>query len=143
MTPKQIELVQATWAQLAPVAVAASKLFYRRLFTLDPSLKALFKGDMDAQGRKLMAMISFAVKGLNRVDALLPGLQALGQRHVGYGVRDEHYATVGEALLGTLREGLGEAFTAEVEQAWVSAYAMLTTAMLTAGVKPAPIEQAA
>jgi hemoglobin-like flavoprotein len=138
MTPKQIELVQVTWAQLAPVADAASKLFYRRLFTLDPSLKALFRGDMDAQGRKLMAMISFAVKGLNRVDALLPGLQALGQRHAGYGVRDEHYATVGEALLGTLREGLGEAFTAEVEQAWVSAYALLT-----AGVKPTPIKQAA
>jgi hemoglobin-like flavoprotein len=138
MTPKQIELVQATWAQLAPVADAASKLFYYRLFTLDPSLKALFRGDMDAQGRKLMAMISFAVKGLNRVEALLPGLQALGQRHVGYGVRDEHYATVGEALLGTLREGLGEAFTAEVEQAWVSAYALLA-----AGVKPAPIKQAA
>jgi hemoglobin-like flavoprotein len=138
MTPKQIELVQATWAQLAPVADAASRLFYYRLFTLDPSLKALFRGDMDAQGRKLMAMISFAVKGLNRVEALLPGLQALGQRHVGYGVRDEHYATVGEALLGTLREGLGEAFTAEVEQAWVSAYALLA-----AGVKPAPIKQAA
>jgi hemoglobin-like flavoprotein len=138
MTPKQIELVQATWAQLAPVADAASRLFYYRLFTLDPSLKALFRGDMDAQGRKLMAMISFAVKGLNRVEALLPGLQTLGQRHVGYGVRDEHYATVGEALLGTLREGLGEAFTAEVEQAWVSAYALLA-----AGVKPAPIKQAA
>jgi hemoglobin-like flavoprotein len=138
MTPKQIELVQATWAQLAPVADAASKLFYHRLFTLDPGLKALFRGDMDAQGRKLMAMISFAVKGLNRVEALLPGLQALGQRHVGYGVRDEHYATVGEALLGTLREGLGEAFTAEVEQAWVSAYALLAAA-----VKPASIKQAA
>jgi hemoglobin-like flavoprotein len=138
MTPKQIELVQATWAQLAPVADAASRLFYYRLFTLDPSLKALFRGDMDAQGRKLMAMISFAVKGLNRVEALLPGLQALGQRHVAYGVRDEHYATVGEALLETLREGLGEAFTAEVEQAWASAYALLA-----AGVKPAPIKQAA
>jgi len=129
MTPKQIELVQATWAELAPVADAAAKLFYHRLFTLDPSLKALFRGDMDAQGRKVMSMISFAVKGLNRVEALLPGLRALGQRHAAYGVRDEHYATVGEALLWTLREGLGEAFSAEVEQAWSSAYAVLAATM--------------
>jgi len=129
MTPKQIELVQATWAELAPVADAAAKLFYHRLFTLDPSLKALFRGDMDAQGRKVMSMISFAVKGLNRVEALLPGLRALGLRHAAYGVRDEHYATVGEALLWTLREGLGEAFSAEVEQAWSSAYAVLAATM--------------
>jgi hemoglobin-like flavoprotein len=129
MTPKQIELVQATWAELVPVADAAAKLFYHRLFTLDPSLKALFRGDMDAQGRKVMSMISFAVKGLNRVEALLPGLRALGQRHAAYGVRDEHYATVGEALLWTLREGLGEAFSAEVEQAWSSAYAVLAATM--------------
>jgi hemoglobin-like flavoprotein len=76
-----------------------------------------------------MSMISFAVKGLNRVEALLPGLRALGQRHAAYGVRDEHYATVGEALLWTLREGLGEAFSAEVEQAWSSAYAVLAATM--------------
>ena len=138
MTPQQIELVQATWPELLPVADTAAKLFYNRLFTLDPSLKSLFKGDMDAQGRKLMSMISFAVKGLHRVEALRPGLQALGQRHAGYGVRDEHYATVGEALLWTLRGGLGEAFSAEVEQAWASAYAVLS-----ATIKQAPDRLAA
>jgi hemoglobin-like flavoprotein len=144
MTPKQIELVQQTWAQVAPIAEAAAELFYGRLFIIAPGVRPLFKGgDMAAQGRKLMMMISYAVKGLNRVEALLPGLQALGERHAGYGVRDEHYAAVGEALLWTLRQGLKEAFTAEVEQAWAAAYAVLSGAMRSQGERHATRQLAA
>jgi hemoglobin-like flavoprotein len=129
MSPRQIELVQQSWARLAPAADAAGRLFYDNLFALDPALKPLFGGDIDAQARKLMSMIGFAVGRLHRLEALLPGLQALGARHAGYGVRDEHYDTVGRALLATLREGLGEAFDAEHEQAWASVYAALAGAM--------------
>jgi hemoglobin-like flavoprotein len=142
MTPTQIELVQTTWARLAPVAEQAAELFYGRLFSLDPSLKALFRGDMKAQGRKLMTMISFAVKGLRRLDALVPAVQDLGRRHAGYGVKDEHYATVGAALLATLAEGLGEAFTEEAEQAWTSAYELLAATMRSAAAAPAQREVA-
>lgn len=129
MTPRQIELVQASWRQVLPIADAAAQLFYTRLFTLDPSLKHLFRGDMKEQGRKLMSMIGFAVKSLSRLEDLLPGLRALGQRHANYGVRDEHYATVGQALLSTLQEGLGEDFTTEVKDAWVAAYTVLANTM--------------
>ncbi len=138
MTPTQIELVQESWARAAPQAQALAALFYERLFALDPALRPLFRGDMAAQGRKLTTMISYAVRGLNRIEALQPGLEALGQRHAGYGIREDHYATVGEALLATLRQGLGEAFTDEIRQAWASAYATLAAAM-----KPAPLRQAA
>jgi nitric oxide dioxygenase len=138
VTPKQIELVQETWAALAPAAGELAELFYGRLFLIAPGVRRLFKNsDRMAQGRKLMMMISYAVKGLNRVEALLPGLQALGERHVAYGVRDEHYAPVGEALLWTLRQGLKDAFTAEVEQAWAAAYGVLASAMQGAQVKKA------
>lgn len=136
MTPRQIELVQETWARAAPRALAP--LFYERLFAQDPALRPLFEGDMAAQGRKLAMMISYAVRGLNRVEALQPGLEALGRRHTGYGVRQEHYATFGEALLWTLREALGDAFTDEARQAWASAYAALASAM-----RPEPLRQAA
>ena len=102
MTPKQVALVQVSWEKVQPVAEQAAELFYSHLFSLDPSLQALFKGDMKAQGRKLMNMIGFAVKGLTRLDAIVPGVQALGRRHAGYGVRDEHYAMVASALLWTL-----------------------------------------
>lgn len=129
MNPRQIELVQATWRQVQPVAGDAAALFYTRLFDLDPSLKPLFRGDMKEQGRKLMSMIGFAVNGLSRLDSLLPGLQALGQRHAGYGVRDEHYDTVAAALIWTLERGLGAAFDREVKAAWVAAYGALSSVM--------------
>lgn len=129
MTPKQIELVQDTWRQVRPVADDAAALFYTRLFDLDPSLKPMFRGDMKEQGRKLMGMITYAVNGLSRLDSLLPGLRALGQRHGSYGVRDEHYDTVASALLWTLEKGLGEAFNREVKAAWVAAYTALASVM--------------
>jgi hemoglobin-like flavoprotein len=129
VTPKQIELVQGTWRQVQPVADDAAGLFYTRLFDLDPSLKPMFRGDMKEQGRKLMAMIGFAVNGLSRLESLLPGLRALGQRHSGYGVRDEHYDTVANALLWTLEKGLGPVFDKEVKAAWVAAYVAVSSVM--------------
>jgi hemoglobin-like flavoprotein len=129
MTPEQIELVQRSWRQVAPIADTAAQLFYERLFTLDPSLRALFRGDMKEQGRKLMTMISVAVSGLTRLEQLVPAVQALGRRHAGYGVRDEHYATVGSALLWTLEQGLGEDFTPATRAAWVAAYGVLANTM--------------
>lgn len=129
MTPKQIELVQATWARLVPIKDQAAALFYRTLFDMDPALQSLFKGDMIEQGRKLMAMIGTAVNGLARLDALLPAVRDLGRRHASYGVKEAHYATVGAALLLTLEQGLGDAFTPEVRGAWTTAYMVLATTM--------------
>jgi hemoglobin-like flavoprotein len=129
MTPRQIELVQASWKKVEPISEAAAGLLYNRLFALDPALKPMFRGDMEEQGRKLMGMVTFAVNGLTRLDALVPGVQALGRRHAGYGVRDEHYATVATALLWTLEQGLGRAFTPEVREAWTAAYNLLAGTM--------------
>ena len=136
MTPKQIELVQASWRQLAPIAEDAAELFYTRLFALDPALRALFRGDMQEQGRKVMGMIAFAVRGLSRLESIVPGVQALGRRHAGYGVRDEHYDTVASALPWTLEKGLGDGFTAEVKAAWVAAYTLLSDTMKAAARPP-------
>ena len=86
MTPRQIQIIQETFAQVESISDTAAALFYDHLFTLDPSLRHLFKGDMQEQGRKLMSMIAFAVKGLSRLETLVPGVQALGRRHAGYGV---------------------------------------------------------
>ena len=132
MTPQQIDLVQTSWKQVLPVAEAAAQMFYGRLFFLDPSLRALFVGDMRQQGRKVMAMLSFTVNGLNRLDELLPTVKALGRRHAAYGVRSEHYYTVGAAFLWTLEQGLGEAFTPAVRDAWVAAYGVLANTMRNA-----------
>ena len=129
MTPQQIDLVQASWKQVVPVAETAAQMFYGRLFFLDPSLRALFLGDMREQGRKVMAMLSYTVNGLTRLEVLLPAIRALGRRHTTYGVRPEHYFTVGAALLWTLEQGLGAAFTPAVREAWVAAYGVLASTM--------------
>lgn len=129
MTPQQIDLVQASWKQVLPVAETAAQMFYGRLFFLDPSLRPLFRGDLREQGRKVMAMMSYTVNGLTRLDVLLPAVRALGRRHVAYGVRAEHYYTVGAALLWTLEQGLGDAFTAQVRDSWVAAYSVLANTM--------------
>ncbi len=129
MTPQQIDLVQASWKQVVPVAETAAQMFYGRLFFLDPSLRALFLGDMREQGRKVMAMLSYTVNGLMRLEVLLPAIRALGRRHATYGVCPEHYYTVGAALLWTLEQGLGAAFTPAVREAWVAAYGVLANTM--------------
>jgi nitric oxide dioxygenase len=129
VTPEQIARIRTSFAGVAPIAEDAAALFYARLFELDPELRPLFRGDLKAQGRALMGMIKVVVEGLDRLDQLVPAVQALGRRHAGYGVRDEHYATVGAALLWTLEQGLGDAFTPETRAAWAIAYGVLATTM--------------
>ena len=132
MTPEQKRLVQNSFEQVAPISELAASLFYGRLFELDPQLRHLFKGDLQEQGRKLMQMLGVVVKGLDRLDELVGAAQALGRRHVAYGVKDQDYETVGAALLWTLAQGLGAAFTPEVKEAWIAAYKLLTASMTSA-----------
>lgn len=129
MTPDQIVLVQTSFARLVPQADAVAGAFYARLFQLDPTLRALFPAELGPQRAKLMQMLAAAVRGLDDLPALLPVVRSLGQRHAGYGVRPQHYATVGRALMDTLGSGLGSAFTPAMEQAWSAVYTALAGAM--------------
>jgi hemoglobin-like flavoprotein len=129
MNDTDVRLVQDSFQLVAPIAPQAAAIFYSNLFEADPSLRALFRGDMVAQGEKLMQMIAVAVSKLNEPDVLIPVLQKLGARHVGYGVQDAHYDTVGGALLKTLGQGLGPAFTPEAEAAWTRIYGVMATTM--------------
>lgn len=124
------QLVQASWAQVVPIADTLAALFYHRLFQIAPETRRLFAAaDITEQGRKLMQMITVAVRGLDRLDELVPAVQALGRRHASYGVQDSHYPVVGAALLWTLQKGLGDAFTPETRAAWADAYELLASVM--------------
>ena len=116
MTGKQKRLVQASFEQVKPIANVAARLFYGCLFDLHPGLEALFAGDLEEHGRKLMKMIGLAVKGLDRLHELVPRLLALGARHAAYGVAEHDYLSVRRALLWTLERGLGGSFTPEVRR---------------------------
>ncbi len=127
---RQKMLIRLSFEALKPIVDEAGALFYNRMFAVDPSLKRLFRSTPEEQGRILMHVISMAVSSLDHIETLIPDLENLGARHVGYGVRDEHYDTVGVCLLWTLEQGLGEAFTDDVRDAWAVLYGMVAGSML-------------
>src|SRR5580765_8635795 len=135
VTDVQRKLVQSTFAAIVPIADDAAMLFYQRLFEIAPELRSMFRGDMTEQRKKLMQMLTAAVKGLDRLDQLVPVVEDLGRRHAGYGVADAHYDTVGAALLWTLEKGRGKAFTPEVREAWVTVYGVLASTMKSAAAQ--------
>lgn len=139
MTPSQVELVQSSFAKVVPIADTAAGLFYGRLFEIAPEVKPMFKGDLAEQGRKLMATLAVVVNGLTKLEAIVPAAQALARRHVAYGVRNEHYAPVGAALLWTLEQGLGPDFTPETKAAWAEAYGLLSGVMIAAADDLTPV----
>lgn len=136
MTPDQRMHIQESWKQVAPIADTASAMFYERLFEIDPELRRLFAAtDMTMQRRKLIEAIAGVVGGLDRLDDIVPEIAALGRRHGTYGVTDAHYDTVGAALLWTLEQGLGDAWTPAVEAAWVTAYTTIVQIMRAAAAE--------
>jgi hemoglobin-like flavoprotein len=138
MTPEQVQAVQTSFAKVEPIAEEAAALFYGRLFETAPEVRALFTGDMDVQGRKLMSAIATVVHSLYDIDAVAPAVRDLARRHVNYGVRPEHYEIVGAALLWTLERGLGDDFTAAVSTAWAAAYGALSDLMIAAAYPGSP-----
>ena len=130
MTPEQIKAIQESFAKVAPISEQAATLFYGRLFEIEPAVKPLFHSDMKEQGRKLMATLAVVVNNLNDLGAVLPAASALAKRHVAYGVQPAHYTPVGEALLWTLQQGLGAAWTSELAAAWSEAYGLLSEYMI-------------
>ena len=130
MTPDQIELVQQSFAKVAPISDQAAVIFYDRLFEVAPQVKAMFPEDLTEQRHKLMATLAVVVNGLSDLPSILPAASALAIRHVSYGARREHYPVVGAALLWTLEKGLGDAWTPEVASAWTAAYETLSNFMM-------------
>jgi hemoglobin-like flavoprotein len=128
-------LVQSSFEKVKPIAAHTAELFYQRLFELNPSLRHLFKGDMKEQERKLMATLALAVEGLRQPEQIIRAVQDLGRRHAGYGVKDEYYEIVSQALLWTLAQVLGVEFTAPVRKAWEEAYTFLSEIMKEAAAE--------
>lgn len=137
MRDDQIELLETSFADVDAARDAAAALFYERLFVHDPSLKRLFGDtDMAVQGQKLLTALRLVVGSLRNLPAVVPALETLAVRHTGYGVRDEHYATVGTALIETLSLYFGPRFTPELRAAWTGAYETVASVMILAAHRP-------
>lgn len=142
MTQKQIELVRSSWAlvsKLDPIVVG--EIFYTKLFEIGPEVKPLFiRTAIPEQSKKLLAMLNYIIGKLDKLSSILDEVRKLAIRHIGYGIKPEHYAMVGQALLATLETGLGENWNDELKQAWSDCYSLLSEAMINAAAAP---EQAA
>src|SRR4028118_1702699 len=138
-----VELLEQSFEKIKPRADEFAASFYERLFTAHPELKPLFaKTDMEKQQRKLISALVLVVENLRSPEALGPVLNALGGRHIGYGVIPKYYRPVGEALLMTFEEYLQEDWTPEVKLGWTDAYRAITALMLKgAGVETTPEEE--
>jgi nitric oxide dioxygenase len=132
VTPRQILLVQDSFAMIVPTRTEVARSFYDNLFVIDASLRPLFPEDLSDQGKKLMQVLAVVVRSLEDLQPLLPSIDDMARRHVSYGVKDEHYAVVGQALIRTLRQGLGTGFSQEMEEAWRTAYDILSSRMIAA-----------
>jgi hemoglobin-like flavoprotein len=129
LTARDIEIVRDDWEKVEAIADQAATLLYERLFALDRKLRFLFPIDLAAQKLKVIRMLGTAIYGLSDPDVLMPILRTLGRKHFEFGVRDQDYELLAEALIWTLRQGLGDEFDAEHEAAWTRVYSVLTTHM--------------
>jgi hemoglobin-like flavoprotein len=130
MTPAKKRLIRMTWMQVMPMADQAVELFFHRLFAVDPGTRSLFgETDMAQQRKKLLQVLGMAVSSLDNLGPLTRAVEDLGRRHASYGVKDEHYDSVGVALLWTLEQKLGRDWTAEVAEAWTEVYGLLSGIM--------------
>ena len=129
MDARKISLVQASFEQVATLGVKAAEIFYAELFAIDPSLRTMFKGDMHEQHKKLLAALALVVRSLHAPEKIIGPVEKLAVKHLDYGVKPEHYTYVGNALLRTLKKGLGAKFTPELCDAWVDAFRMLAQVM--------------
>lgn len=132
MTQQQISLVQQSWTSVLPLAKEAGLLFYNKLFEAAPSIRHLFKPDISEQANKLVMILGYVVSKLNHMEELLPEVHKLGARHNRYGTEPAHYELVGQCLLATLKEGLGQQWNAEIQDAWITAYNTLKNVMIIA-----------
>ena len=139
MTPDTVALVQQSFKTVVPIAGQVGEIFYARLFETYPAVRPMFAEDIKPQAKKLVQMLAMVVNSLHKLDTLMPAVEDLARRHKTYGVLDAHYPAVGETLIWTLEQGLGDDFTPAVRQAWTTAFQTLAGAMIAANNEPAQV----
>ncbi len=133
MTGEQIRLVKDSWKAFQKIdAESIGDFFYSKLFIDNPKLKKMFPSSMEQQHRKLIMMLNFIILRLGNPQVITEDIKAMALRHKGYGVKDEHYKLVGEALLWTIECGLGNGWNEKTKDAWTACYTMLADLMISA-----------
>jgi hemoglobin-like flavoprotein len=129
MNVEQVQLVRDSLVDVRPLADRIAESFYAHMFEIAPHLRKLFTGNMKTQGTMLMTSLELAVSSLDDMESILPSVQALGERHVSYGVKKEYYPYAKESFLWALEKHLKEEFTPPLKKAWSEAFETLIEVM--------------
>jgi len=129
----KVQLIRDSLIQVRPLADHIAESFYSHMFEISPHLQKLFTGNMKTQGTMLMTSLELAVSSLDNMESILPSVQALGERHMSYGVRKEYYPYAKESFLWALEKHLKGEFTPTLKNAWSEAFDTLIEVMSNAG----------
>lgn len=129
MNLEQAQLVRDSLVHVRPIANEIAESFYSHLFEIAPHLQKLFTGNMKTQGAMLMTSLELAVSSLDDMESIMPAVQALGERHMSYGVKKEYYRYAKESFLWSLEKHLNAEFTPTVKSAWSEAFDTLIEVM--------------
>jgi nitric oxide dioxygenase len=127
-----IARVKATVPALAEHGEAITLAMYARLFQ-DAHIKALFNHanqTTGAQPKALAGAVLAYARNIDNLGAVLPVVERIAQKHVGYHILAEHYPFVAQALLGAIKDVLGDAATDEILAAWGEAYWFLADILI-------------
>uniref|UniRef100_A0A7S3Z6G4 Globin domain-containing protein n=1 Tax=Lotharella globosa TaxID=91324 RepID=A0A7S3Z6G4_9EUKA len=139
LTSKEKKLVTETWAAVMQDKSKHAITLFENIFDIAPAARALFKfgtvsdlttsklAKLHAEG--VMDTVDFAIQRLDNLGEVVPALQKLGTMHANYSVVPAHFPIVGQALLKTLEDGLGEHWTPEVKAGWVKVWTTVVAVM--------------
>lgn len=132
MNTEQVQLVRDSLLHVRPLADKIAESFYAHMFEIAPHLRKLFTGNMKTQGAMLMTSLELAVSSLDDMESILPAVQALGERHMSYGVKKEYYPYAKESFLWALEKHLKDGFTPTLQSAWSQSFDTLIEMMIRA-----------
>jgi hemoglobin-like flavoprotein len=122
--------IRASFELLAPRSPAVVDAFYVTLFESAPAVRALFPSDLRPQKGHLLAALTLVVRHADNLPSLAAPLREMGARHLRYGAQEAHYGVVRDALLATLAQFAGSAWTAELRADWTAALNAVAGLML-------------
>jgi len=128
---EKINLIEASFAQVASMGADVVETFYEELFARNPKVKPMFfRKSMAEQRQHLLSALTMVISNLRNPDKIAPVLRTLGANHMGYGVVPVHYGAVVDAFLATLRTMLGDAAKPEILAAWRDGLHAIANVML-------------
>jgi methyl-accepting chemotaxis protein len=127
-----VETLEESFDLVAPKGEELVRKFYDNLFAVAPAVQPLFATvDMERQRQAMLNMLIVVRESLRDLDDIVPDLEDLGARHVGYGAKPEHYPVVGEVMIQTMAEVADDAWKPEYTAAWKGAYQAIQDVMLS------------